>query len=84
MIQSQYKPIKFDPASPSYQLFVLIDGSSRTADYLIEKATTTGDVVELTYFESNEGVQDVDTAWTDRSNKTFAVKTNFKAPFSVL
>lgn len=80
----QYYPIKYDAASPSYTLYVLIQDDLRTTDYLIEKATTTSDVIELTYFESNENANAISTIWTNRASQTYAEKTKFKAPFAKL
>lgn len=80
----QYYPIKFDAASPSYTLYVLIQDDLRTADYLIEKATTTGDVIELTYFESNENAYSISTIWSFRASHPYVEKTKFKAPFAKL
>ena len=76
-----YKAIKVDKASPSYRLYVLIQEDSETADFIIEKATTTTNVTELTYYVSNESIETVAAAWTARASKTYVVKTNFKGVF---
>ena len=82
-MQYQYYPVKYQKGTTSYRLFILIEGHSRTASYLIEKAVITDDVIELTYYESNENVESADDAWTNRAAKTYAVKTDFKAPFAI-
>jgi hypothetical protein len=76
-----YKAIKVDKASPSYRLYVLIQEYSKTADFIIEKATTTTNVTELTYYVSNESIETVAAAWTARASKTYVVKTYFKGVF---
>jgi hypothetical protein len=76
-----YKAIKVDKDSPSYRLYVLIQEDGVTADFIIEKATTTTTVTELTYYVSNESIETVSAAWTARASKTYAVKTNFKGVF---
>ena len=76
-----YKAIKVDKASPSYRLYILIQGEGTTVDFIIEKATTTTNVTELTYYESSGAVETIDVAWAARATKTYAEKTEFKGVF---
>jgi hypothetical protein len=59
----------------------LIQEDGVTADFIIEKATTTTNVTELTYYVSNESIETVSAAWTARASKTYVVKTDFKGVF---
>ena len=77
----KYLATKKDVASPSYVLYVLIQGNNQTADFLIKKSTTTGNVTEDTFYESSEAVETIDTAWAARASKTYVEKTEFKGIF---
>jgi hypothetical protein len=76
-----YHAIKKDLASPSYILYVLIQGDGVTADFLIEKATTVSTVTEKTYYEGSEANETTAAAWTARAAKTYVEKTDFKGEF---
>ena len=76
-----YKAIKVDKASPSYRLYILIQGEGTTVDFIIEKATTTTNVTELTYYESSGAVETITVAWAARASKSYAEKTEFKGVF---
>jgi len=80
-----YHLLNFDTSVSDlvYRLFVLIEpDKERTKTYLIEKETTTSGVTERTYFESNETVENIETAWTNRGSKPYATKYDFKGVFA--
>ena len=80
-MEYKYLPIKKDVSSPSYVLYVLVQGNNETADFLIKKSTTTENVTEDTFYEGSEAVETIATAWTNRAAKTYVEKTEFKGIF---
>jgi cation transport regulator ChaC len=80
-----YHLLNFDTSTSGtvYRLYVLIEAEpQRTKTYLLEKEVTVSDVTTRTYFESNEQVESIADAWTNRAAKTYANFYEFRGVFA--
>lgn len=86
MITPTYHLLNFDTSTTDlvYRLYVLIDVDSarRTKTILLEKEQTVSDVTTRTYFETNESVESIADAWTNRASKTYSANYDFQGVFA--
>ena len=82
---STYHLLNFDTSVSGtvYRLYVLIEPDfTRSKTILLEKEVTVSDVTTRTYFETNESVESVATAWSNRASKSYAATYEFKGVFA--
>jgi hypothetical protein len=80
-----YHLLNYDTSTAGtvYRLYVLIqEEPQRSKDILLEKEVTASGVTTRTYYKSNEAIESVATAWTNRASKTYVADYDFKGVFA--